>query len=425
MNKKKVACFALASALVIPGAVGLAGCEKGHTHAFNSDPYYEVVLDGEEKIARSWRECSCGAEDAHKEVDNAVIVSADETAENYAQKILDGDINNKTIVFDEGTYTNNLHLRPTKTTAKIYNKVDDSFTLGTEVTGTLANDQMYIYQRSLNNITLAGTKKAIFKGIFMIESRNHWHTGYYDAVKEQYVSDVGYFAAQLFVDKLTLTGLNCEGEYGRVFIWNENYTNSTFDNISVLNSSFITESSCKDNPMTLAVETDYNSMHCSAVVVQTGSAKQTSNFNFKNNVVENHFQGVHVTNANNAEILNNKFKGTVHNSIAVQSSDASSFFSGNINVKNNEIVDATNISIKLNIAKNATIAIENNKIINTVKYSNDWPYLFQLGEMANCSYKLANNTLNGTNVALLEADLGDHDWFYIFIPGYIKTTGQS
>ena len=158
INKKKIACLALASALVIPGVMGLVGCEKNHTHAFNSDPFYEVITENETKIARSWRECSCGAEDAHKKVDNAVIVNPDNVT-----TILSESISNKTIIFDDGIYSTSLNFIST---------INNVTLAGTENSEFKHNLKFEGKTSSINNLTLYRLKFSGIYGMLLFSNAN-------------------------------------------------------------------------------------------------------------------------------------------------------------------------------------------------------------------------------------------------------------
>lgn len=415
-NKKKIACFALAGALVIPGVIGLAGCEKAHTHAFNSDPFYEVVTEGETKIARSWRECSCGAEDAHKKVDNAVIVTP-ETAQEYLDD-KHGEINNKTIVFDKGTYSTELVIRPSKYDAAAYEYLgmgDNFYVLGENIEDltTLAKSSaVYHYLRSVSNLTFAGTEDAIFTAPITFSSRYYYKNtlgnptvGIYDAVREIWCNETtncGYMN-HLAMENLKFTRLNFEGPDGIIECYTEQQiTDSHINNISVNNCSFITE------------QPNSSSM---AAFRMTGEELVYKNVEFRNNFVDGHFQGTYVINTTNAIYENNVIQNTKHNAFALQS-QGGNYFTGDLIVRNNIIKncldgvskDETDPEVwktqgeramRIGCGKNATIIISGNKFYNCYEQI---AATVSATPLQNCTYSIINNTYNDVKIPNLEGN---------------------
>ena len=363
-TKKKIACLALASALVIPGVMGLAGCKKGHTHAFNSDPFYEVVTEGETKIARSWRECTCGAEDAHKMVYNAVIVSANSQDENYVQKVLDTNINNKTIVFDEGTYTEPMYLRPTLSTLTAVYK--NGVVYNGELSDTYTE---YKYQRDYNNITFAGTSGAIIKNYIRLLGGEvgtyNMLEAVYDPIRDITVStpETEVFNAISNFTNITVTRMNFVDKYGRISFWN-NYTQTLpfeFKNININNCTFDSD----------AVDDRFNiNSEASAIFIRTMNAGALSNVTVRDNSIKGHYQGISVWGSKNLYVLNNTVSNTSHNALALQSSTTikpnkvTIASEGEYIVKGNTISNTTDRAIRFGECKNISITIENNTFNN-------------------------------------------------------------
>ncbi len=392
-NKKRIACFALASALVIPGAIGLAGCEKGHTHTFNSDPFYEVILEGETKIARSWNECSCGAEGLHKKVENAVIVTPE-----TAQDALDGrvvlrdgeyvvgekqdgetyeSINDKIIVFDEGEYNNLLHLRPSKETATIYTISDEL------VEGELVLNKQYKYVCDFTNLYFAGTENAVFNKLFYvvnstISNQDEFLETYIDPIKNS--AEHNSYIAQISIDSITFNRLNFNGEHGRIMI-NYGYDTSTVGEITIQSCKFITE--------TPSSAVSYSQKNASAYLVAWKN-DVFGTINYKNNKVDGHHQGVYTQNADEVNVINNEISNTMHNAVAVKS--GSEDFAGIAKILYNRISNTGDRAIRFGKCANAQIFIENNTIVNGVDTDNE---LIRSEAITETTYTLKNNTHNG------------------------------
>ena len=410
--KKKIACLALVCALAIPGTIALAGCELGHTHDFNSAPFYEVVTEGGAKIARSWVECSCGAEDEHKKIENAVIVTP-----TTVQDALDGrivlrggnyvvtekeatetyiNINDKVIVFDEGVYNDVIQLRPSKETATVYDANEYSGIEPenrTPITGELDINAFYAYERNFTNLTFVGTENAIFKNFFLVRTGDFststviFGEMYNDIVKND--NTFGKYRAFMSIDNLTISRLNFSGARGRVYISNGLHQ-ETIGSININNCTFIT-----DTPGSDAGPSQNNA----AAYIVSWKNGIFGTINFTNNKVDGHFQGVYTQNADEVNVVGNDISNTSHNAIAVKSGSDS--FTGIIKILNNKVSNTGDRAIRFGKCADTQIYVENNTINNGVDSDNE---LMKSEALTNTTYSLKNNTHNGELLEDIEND---------------------
>ena len=395
INKKKIACLALVTALAIPGVIGLAGCELGHTHDYNSSPFYEVVMEGETKIARSWTECSCGVEDEHKKIDNAVIVTPTTVQDALDGKVVlrDGNyvvtekeatetyvsLNDKIIVFDQGQYNEIIHLRPSKETATIYNNKT-----GALLEGKIDNNTQYKYARNFTNLTFAGTENAKINHLFYVRNGSMSKTDqfldeYIDPIKNS--GEYGSYYSSLSFKSIKFSRLNFNGENGRIVINYGTSLGETIDEITVESCNFIT-----DTPDSSSNYSQYNAS--SYLVAWKNNIFGT--INYKNNKVDGHFQGVYTQNADEVNVVGNDISNTTHNAIAVKSGSDS--FTGTIKILNNKISNTSDRAIRFGKCDNTKIYIENNTITNGVDSDNE---LIKSEAITDTIYILKNNTHNG------------------------------
>lgn len=420
--KNKILSLIFIFAFVFTGCLSFTGCDKGHIYG---DAYYTVEGD----VAYLNKKCTCGCDDVEKtKVENAIIANP-----HNAQNVLDGNINNSVIVFDKGVYSNLLLIRPTIET------VDAIYTF----TGYVLTDvqdledvQQYYYYRSINNVKMVAVDNAEFQnGIEFYSSANHANNGYkydpirdicYSATDEHAKEDQSNVVIQgaghhtvLDVQNLTIEGLNfTENGYIRFYHYITTPRDVEIKNVTIKNNN-LTRNALLDGLRFAGICFDVQNLNV---------LKDTY---ILNNEVKNHYQGILTKCSNNVTIQGNVIENSDHNSIAVQSVVSSTTdvetdmaFKGSVFVKKNKIIEAKNISIKLNYGINAEIVVEDNQISNTVKYSLAWPYLFQQGNLVNSSYSWNNNTLNGTRVEDISGTVGTYSWFYYYIPEYSEVTGQ-
>ena len=378
--KKKIINSLLLGTMLATSVIGLAACapQTTHTHEYGSEAYYTV----HDNKAFKCKQCFCGDEQ-EIEILGALIA----TPQN-AQTILDGNINNRTIIFD-GEFNDIISLRPTKATAKIYkaNAAADAtsieqYTLGDELTDELQNNHTYHYLRDVKNVKFAATNESKFNNLIYAESiaisRNSisdkltLNTVLYDAVKELPLeSTVSYFS-HVNLENIEFDKMNFYGKNGRIvsYIYEPSETTPVYaKNISITNCSFTTNESSKDTMVTSTyVQAAINFTSC-----QTYNRVQ--NITVKNCVINGHNQGVALVNFNNVTLEGNTISNTEHNAIALQTADAAdnnpkSASTGNVTIKNNIIFDigkdipTKERAIRFGVLKNANVVIENNNFTN-------------------------------------------------------------
>lgn len=397
INKKKIACLALASALVIPGVMGLAGCEKGHTHAFNSDPFYEVITEDGKKIARSWRECSCGADNMHKKVENAIIVSANQEDDNYIQKVLDKDINGKTIVFDAGIYNDIMEIRPSYDTAVVH-ECPSFAEIGNEVSkDNLDANTKYAYLRDITNVNFVGTENAVLKNkIYMRTGPNgngdRFFPTKYDAVKKTNCTQSIAYRAIMNFTNISFERLNFETKAAQIFAFFIDST-ASYKGLTIQSCKWTNNENYTEEDLTEGGGSDG-----AAIFLSTGNPFfHINNIKVYNNNINGYYQGVYISNCNTVNIENNIIKTTVHNGIALQTgyssnNDTDYSVTGDMVIRNNAISNTGDRAIRFGVVNKANVLIENNSFINAKDADSE---LLKTQIMINSSYKFINNMVDG------------------------------
>jgi len=409
--KKKFLSGLMALAIAIPCAFGLVGCGEDpadpttppatHTHSYAVCDEYLVV---EDKAYHATKKCDCGDYEKTELAD--YIIATPETA----QEILDGEINNKTVVFASGEY-GTLKVRPTRETVdKIYvYDVANPAVYGAEKTLDEVKDTTtgsYYYVRELNNVKFVGAVGAEFKGVFSIQSKAYNVINYlnnagigldaeddFDIIRNIAVVDTngnGEIVAEdiAYVDHITLESvmfeqMNFTGKKGRIFI------GRTYDvkveNIAVMNCSFVTE---EEWPTT--------SYSCSAVQLESQNiTSEIKNIKIENCVIDGHYQGVRVGNANNVSIKNNTIKNSTHNLINIQGS----YTKGGVLIEGNTLENGTDRAIRFYVLDNATVVIKDNTFVNASKSNGE--ILKAEASATGSSIELDGNTYGG--VAITDA----------------------
>ena len=414
---KKVAVCILCCALVVLSSISLSACKneepKAHTHAYEN-VNYTITNDKSEAFLN--KECECGKTKTTK-INNAIIVNPDN-----AQAIFDGywnetayDINNKTVVFDEGEYSH-LLLRASK------NAIDGVYAHNTATPNALGEklDTLptstdygsYHYVRSFNNIVFAGTEKAEFNGLFVVWSEhneakfpstigleNSASIAWYDAVRETYCNTNSNTKIanyqHLSLNNILFENMNFSGKYGRIEIRN-NTTNDGVKNLTVNNCEFKTDEAYEGfqdwfwEGVAISLK---NALTESEVKV----VQNYENIVVKNNIIKGHYQGVYVQNGKNVEVSGNTILNTVHNFIAIQSVEnvnsidktSTKYFTGNIVIKNNIMANSGDRAIRFGNGLNANIVIENNNILTDGVDSSD--EVLKTSALEGCVFTFKNN----------------------------------
>ena len=390
---KNIAFCTLIGAIAISGMIGLSGCKKDHIHTFNSDPYYEVVVENDTQIARTWTVCACGEESEHHIVDNAIIASANPEDDNYAQKVLDSDINGKTVVFAAGEYTELLEIRPSRTNytkAYIYGsgqieEVDPLYPIHNPETHT------YGYERDLTDVKFVGTKNTVFKNKLYIRSgpngnEDRFFTTKYDAVLNRVCDSKVAYHAIINIDNISFERLNFESQKAQIYMFLIN-TNSTYDGITIKN--------CKWNQPENYVSDGIDDG--AAIYITPGNPLHIKNFDIKNNYIDGYYQGIYVASCNNINIENNVIKNTDHNAIALQTAYSAQnntdySITGNVVIKNNTIQNTGDRAVRFGVVIDADITVENNTFIDAKDSDNE---LLKTQVLINSSYNFTNNLIDG------------------------------
>lgn len=429
MKNKKIKSLIMSSVLVMTAAAGLAGCKPDHTHSYTSDVYYRV--NAEQTKAYTFNKCSCGHRGHEQEMASGtyVIVSADQTAENYVQKVLNTNINNKTVIFAPGEYTELMELTPSRETATIYDAALDGSDLPTgEPSSTVVDlndvveNKYYFYERNYKNITFAGTEGAVLKNRIMLvdgSARNYNSFGdskgdRFDPIKDDYdwpvgmTSNVAFHLMQSF-DGLTFKNLKFEGALGRIFIHLGFAYSKTSKDVTVENCSFTT-----DVPHHSTSETKGSSWDAAVHVSvadkylfneETGYDESQKvcgleNVIYKNNYVEKHFIGLYAQAMNGATITGNIIKNTEDVGISVQNNDTV-LFTGVVNITDNTIDGSGNRAMRVASNKNATITISGNTMKNITEADGTQSFL-KINVGSGSKLTCSNNTLDGKKVADVE-----------------------
>ena len=156
----------------------------------------------------------------------------------------------------------------------------------------------------------------------------------------------------LSISNLTLDGLIFEGKDSLLDI--QTSAEDGINGVNIVNCKFITEEKSEANPA-IRIMSTYNIL---------------KDITLKNCFFYGHYQGIYVSGAHNATIINNKFEKMVHNGIALQSSPAATSptdhaTSGTILIKNNEFIKGTDRAIRFGFLNEATVTIDSNRFTNT------------------------------------------------------------
>ncbi len=410
MKKSKLMAIACCGVLALAGLSGLTGCGEKHTHDYSA-PYYTVEGEGESAKAYIHKVCKGCSEETEKTlVENAIIATP-----NTAQSVLDGEINGKVVVFDAGEY-GALEIRPsvatsawtagvTNPTTKVYTCDSTDYRLkGEEVDSstTLSTTGTYHYERTIQNVTLAGAEGAEFKGILAFESQkmisNAVAIGMSDSLSTRYDPFRGHalptssagsntYISHVNISNMKITRMNFDGEYARIYANYSNY-DSKVEGLSVTECSFTTEERFK-NVATIQLHSN---------TVANGPSHKYRNLVFENNIISGGFQGIYVQCVNGINILGNQISNTVHNAIALQASDSliNEYVTGNINIKNNTFKDITDRAIRLNTVQNAALVVKNNAFTNSGDEDGELLRSWKDADSLKSDTKKPNTTTNAT-----------------------------
>jgi len=352
---------------------------------------YKIVNN----VAYSYAIDDNGNEFATKEVSNAEIV----TPQNV-QSVLDGDINGKTIVFSEGTYDKVL-IRPSKSTATVYKTIADQPTVfGEQVdisNGTSAlTDQTYHYLRKIADVTFAGTENVKFTNEFRFYAGSITHVDtaveHYDAVREMELVGTSYqYRPHFDVKNVTFTGLNFEGNLGKIYLYVVPYgeSNTKFENITIKNCSFLNNTTD---------ETKIASIHLAAGQLTTNPFK---NINIIGNEISGGQIGIRVDAPNGITIKDNIISNTFDPAIALYGDGNISSIVGEVTISNNTITncgeEGDHFAIRVHTTENAEVLISDNTIAGggRLDTTTNIKNVIAVQKFNGTNYTITNNTQNG------------------------------
>lgn len=358
-----------------------------------------------------------------------IVVSADSREDNYFQKVLNTNINGKTIVFAPGEYNEIIELSPSKETATIIEgQIEgsgDTSTLlptSTEIAWEdIVSNQSYVYERHYQDITFAGTEDAVFnERVVMVSgiARNYnsfigsERADHYDPVKDGNVWPTGMssntaFALIQHYDNLKFVNMNFEGPEGRIFFHLGYAYSQPSSNLTVENCTFITDTPhySTDNgtkgsswDAAIHVVTTWPYLYeGNGVYDTTQKSIGMTNVNAINNTIKGHYQGITLFSVNNVNIFNNTISETEHTALSLQTTSTNSAANNNtglIKIKYNTIFDLTDRSCRIAGADNATFIVDGNTISN-VYTADDIGSYFKATGLTNSKFTFTNNTYGG------------------------------
>lgn len=284
------------------------------------------------------------------------------TPEN-AQYTLDGaygSIDGKTINFTQGNYDEVLVLaRPTKyegSNTEYYNMV------WTQEKGWFVEDDMPVsldelnsriatYKRTVEGVTFTAEEGVVLPGFSASSGHMYGRNGIsvYDYVREQEIADTnGSYHAHNSLKNITFKELTISGG---VFL-----SDYSADAVNI----DITFEGCVFQGDEASMETNgFNGIKMSA------DSKYFSDITVTNCTFTNYYQAIYIQGVDGAVIKNNNIDGTVHNAIALQSSE-DNFLKGTVEVRENFIENTQDRAIRVgNATAEFELTAENNIMVNS------------------------------------------------------------
>ncbi len=250
------------------------------------------------------------------------------------QEVLNGDIDNKTIVFSAGNYSNIDFKVTTHNIDNMYDSLvgfEESNPVWTKGQSNIENysfidGKPYYYERNINNVKLVGVEGAVIDGFIRFETGRSTYlaTGTEDLVRnEAYLSNEsdGFAFAEIFnIDNLVIDGFKFSGINSSVI-----FIDSTF-NVSAKN---ITIKNCE---FTSTVTAPAN-MGSGAAIDIRYSVGRAENVKCLNNDFINRYQGVRVASTKDLLVANCLFNNMGHNSVGMFDHSEGDFIIKNVNVE--------------------------------------------------------------------------------------------
>lgn len=338
------------------------------------------------------------------------------------QEVIDGDINNKIVIFDAGEYNDPILFRPSQASnSKAYTAGYNAAKTSDFVAyADLKTSSHYLYERSFKNITFAGVEGANFNEMFIFDTG--YITGGYKypvdyATYPDPVTGDAVVAGQsgtaytpvLQLENIKFTDLNFNGARGRIFM-NLDGEGSFGNNISVENCSFINTGDIEAALPTAGQRGSANNR--AAFYINCGTAETVNIYNrsymdneaykiagtvdglanvvFKNNVVDGHGSAFNTYKANNVLIANNNIKNISLTCLQLQGGNDVKA-RGNYVVVNNTFANSGERAIRIAHHDGSKVLVANNEFANCLEGEN----LLKATNFVNTSVEFVGNTYTG------------------------------
>ncbi len=356
-----------------------------HIHKFDQEPIYTV----EGEIAYITYACSNGCEERseRKAVSNAVIATP-----TTVQDVLDGDINNKIVVLNEGVYEY-LELRPSLANVQkisvdknggsefgepIYIRAGGNFR---DIAEIVENQKTYnyLYETTFENITIVGVDGTVLRNRFDAVSGvvDYTNLRAEDPIRNLEYNETGWkHTVKLTIKNLKLLNLKFNGIGATINIAYSENDYSYYDRISIENCRFTTL---------------YQERLVGSPAIRVDNAK---NVDIVENIVVGHYYGIYTTNVFNLDCEKNTIKQTNSNAIVLQSGFSEEYLMGKINIVSNHIEDvygqnnAGDRAILIKNGNHCTILIKDNTFVNA---TNSLSQVIKVFSLTNSLFSVINN----------------------------------
>ncbi len=352
------------------------GGKNGPNQAVDADGHKLVSSDYVLEDGKLYVIITCSDDDCDylekKFVSDAsdVLVATPENVNNIINSV-----NTGIIYLSAGTYSEDIVFSHSPAVSEAYKSENGEYVKVEE----LANTGVYHYFRTIENMSVVGSKDAIIDGAKVYIGSGHC-----------YGQSGAPCVDPMRPDHSTESTNNSYYNHTKV-------SNISFDNLNFINKgkfyfSFSIEGCGIDG---LKIE------NCSFEGVNESSGLQAihalrdSVGYYKNVVIENinvnhAFQGVFIQGAENLVIRNSYFNDLAHNAIAIQNGRDNKF-SGEIVIENNIMSNGLDRAIRFGEGESASISITNNTFIDICDDGND---VIKSQALTGCSVVFEDNTYN-------------------------------
>lgn len=349
------------------------GCGATKTDLIEKLPHAFGEWKNSDDLKTNARECQVCYEE---ETRDGIVVNP-----SNAQELINS-VNTGKIYFSAGEY-DDLSLTHSKkvSTAKVTSSKEDSDV------NNLAENKMYDYCRSIENLELIGGEGVVLKGSFICNSGHQYGTKdktIIDPIRGTTIDSTN----NSYYSYISINGLEFESmmfEAGQICFGNQ-MDSTAVKNVKIEGCVF--DGSGTSNMQAVRFLADSNSFE--DVLIE-------------NTKIKNYYQGIWGQGFNNITIKDCEISNTGHNAIAIQSSNNT--FTGSIALKNNAISNTADRAIRFGEGKDATISIENNAFVESADSDGE---LLKTATLSNCKYSFVGNTYNGES--LVNAEGSESSW---------------